>query len=253
MLELTAVNCKSGDTLAQEQVTAASKEKVLDALGAAASKLQGELGETLATVQKFDVPLEQATTSSFEALEAYSRARKASDEKGHSAAIPYDQRAIEIDPNFAMGYRALGDDYLSTEQLGRAADYYTKAFQSREHADERERLAITPDYYGSVTGELDKWEQTLRQEVESYPQGTRANSDLQFVYGAKGQYEKAAEAGRRDLTKSPIAVSSYENLAYDILSLQRFDEASQLLRDAPEKKEDHYLFHTLVYALGFIQ
>ena len=104
VLGLKAVNCQSGDTLAQEQVTAASKEKVLDALGEAASKLRGELGESLATVQKFDVPLEQATTSSLEALKAYSLGRKASNEKGSAAALPYHQRAIELDPNFAMGY-----------------------------------------------------------------------------------------------------------------------------------------------------
>jgi len=111
VLGLKAVNCQSGDMLAQEQVTAASKEKVLDALGEAASKLRGELGESLATVQKFDVPLEQATTSSLEALKAYSLGEKARNEKGSAAALPYHQRAIELDPNFATGYRAVGIDY----------------------------------------------------------------------------------------------------------------------------------------------
>src|ERR1019366_949560 len=110
VLGLKAVNCQSGDTLGQEQVTSASKEKVLDTLGEAASKMRGELGESLATVQKFDVPLEQATTSSLEALKAYSLGRKASNERASAAALPYDQRAIELDPNFAMGYRAVGSD-----------------------------------------------------------------------------------------------------------------------------------------------
>ncbi len=108
MLGLKAVNCQNGETLAEEQVTAASKEKVLDALGEAASKLRRELGESLATVQKFDVPLAQATTSSLEALKAYSLSIKVSREKGTAAALPYDQRAIELDPNFAMGYEAAG-------------------------------------------------------------------------------------------------------------------------------------------------
>ena len=147
VLGLKAVNCQSGDTLAEEQVTAASKEKVLDALGEAASKLRGELGESLATVQKFDVPLAQATTSSLEALKAYSLGRKADNEKGAAAALPYDQRAIELDPNFAMGYVAVGNDYSSLGELGRASEYFTKAFQLREHASEREKLAITADYY----------------------------------------------------------------------------------------------------------
>ncbi len=143
VLGLKAVNCQSGDPLAEEQVTAASKEKVLDALGEAASKLRAELGESLATVQKLDVPLVQATTSSLEALKAFSLGRKADNEKGAAAALPYHQRAIELDPNFAMGYRAVGNDYVSLGELGRASDYYTKAFQLREHASEREKLAIT--------------------------------------------------------------------------------------------------------------
>src|SRR5439155_8266779 len=127
VLGLKAVNCQSGDTLAQEQVTAASKEKVLDALGEAASKLRGELGESLATVQKFDVPMEQATTSSLEALKAYSLGRKAANEKGPAAALPYHQRAIELDPNFAMGYLVVGGDYFSLGEVGRASEYFTKA------------------------------------------------------------------------------------------------------------------------------
>jgi hypothetical protein len=114
---LKAVSCQSGDPLAEKQVTAASKEKVLDALGEAASKLRGELGESLATVQKFDVPLEQATTSSLEALKAYSLGRKAGNEKGTAASLPYNQRAIELDPNFAMGYTAVGNDYDSLGEV----------------------------------------------------------------------------------------------------------------------------------------
>ena len=151
---LKAVNCQSGDTLAQEQVTAASKEKVLDTLGEAASKLRGELGESLATVQKFDVPLAQATTSSLEALKAYSLGLKAYNEKGMAAALPYYQRAIELDPNFAMAYIAVGDIYDSLGEAGRASEYYTKAFQLREHASEREKLTIIADYYETVTGEF---------------------------------------------------------------------------------------------------
>ena len=125
VLELKAVNCQSGDTLAQEQVTAASKEKVLDALGEAASKLRGELGESLATVQKFDVPLEQATTSSLEALKAYSLGKKAFHE-GAAAALPYYQRAIELDPNFAMGYIAVGSVYQLSARSGGAANITPK-------------------------------------------------------------------------------------------------------------------------------
>ena len=190
VLGLKAVNCQSGDPLAQEQVTAAAKEKVLDALGEAASKLRGELGESLATVQKFDVPLEQATTSSLEALKAYSLGAKASREKDAAAALPYDQRAIQLDPNFAMGYAALGIDYFSLGEVGRASEYYTKAFQLREHASEREKLAITADYYLNVTGELEKAAQTYQEEIESYPRDTGAHVDLGCVSLAWGSMRR---------------------------------------------------------------
>jgi serine/threonine protein kinase len=140
VLGLQAVNGQSGDPLAQEQVTAATKEKVLDALGKAASKLRGELGESLATVQKFDVPLAEATTSSLEALKAFSLGRKAANEKGPAAALPYHQRAIQLDSHFALGYDAVGIDYYSLGETGRAGEYLTKAFTLRERASEREKL-----------------------------------------------------------------------------------------------------------------
>jgi hypothetical protein len=150
VLGLKVVNCRSGDTLAQEQVTAAAKEKVLDALGAAASKLRGELGESLVSVQKLDVPLEKATTSSLEALKAYSLGRKVNQEKGPAAALPNCQRAIQLDPNFATGYDLVGSDYASLGEFRRASEYITRAFELREHATEREKLAITADYYSTV-------------------------------------------------------------------------------------------------------
>jgi hypothetical protein len=151
-------------TLALEQVTAASKERVLDTLGGMASKLRVQLGESLATVQKFDVSLAQATTSSLEALKAYSLGVKANREKGAVASLPYHQRAIQLDPYFAMGYWAVGSAYASLAEVGRASEYYTKAYQLREHASERERLVITADYYQGVTGELEKAAQTIRRK-----------------------------------------------------------------------------------------
>ena len=142
---------------------------MLHTLGEAASKLRGELGESLATVQKLDVPLEQATTSSLEALQAYSLGAKAQNEKGYAAALPYHQRAIQLDPNFGMGYWAVGTDYYALGELGRASEYITKAYQLREHASEREKLYIVADYYTSVTGELDKAARDYQEEIESYP------------------------------------------------------------------------------------
>src|ERR1700687_4914212 len=225
VLGLKAVNCQSGDPLAEEQVTAASKEKVLDALGETAAKLRGELGESLAMVQKFDVPLEQATTSSLEALKAYSLGNKAQNEKGSAAALPYHQRAIQLDPNFAMGYNAVGSDYHNLGEVGRASEYYTKAFQLKEHASEREKLRITANYYSNVTGELDKAAQTLQEEVESYPREDRAYNSLGIVYGSQGQYEKATQVTRQALRLAPDQLIFYGNLANYSLALQRFDDA----------------------------
>jgi DNA-binding winged helix-turn-helix (wHTH) protein/tetratricopeptide (TPR) repeat protein len=252
VLGLKAVNCQNGDTLAQEQVTAASKEKVLDALGGAASKLRGELGESLATVRKFDVPLVQATTSSLEALKALSLGRKASDEKGPGAALPYDQRAITLDQNFAMAYRAVGIDYANLSELGRAGEYFTKAFQLREHASEREALTISAEYYSYATGELNKAAQTFQEEMEVYPREDAAYVNLGLVYGAQGQYEKATEITRQVARRAPDAVSEYENLANYALALQRFDETRQVIREAQVRKIDDFILHNAAYALAFI-
>jgi tetratricopeptide (TPR) repeat protein len=252
VLGLKAVNCQNGDTVAQEQVTAASKEKVLDTLGEAASKLRGELGESLATVQKFDVPLAQATTSSLEALKAYGLGRKASREKDSAAPLRYDQRAIEIDPNFAMAYSAVGTAYFSLSEVGRASEYFRKALQLREHCSEREKLAIAADYYLDITGELDKAAQTYQEEVGSYPRDVGAYTNLGLVYADQGQYEKAAEITRQGVRLLPDRIGGYANLPNYALALQRFDEARQIIHEVQARKLDDFMFHNALYALAFL-
>ena len=249
---LKAVNCQNGDLLAQQQVTAAAKEKVLEVLGGAVSKMRGELGESLATVQRFDVPLEQATTSSLEALKAYSLGQKADREKGPSAALPYNQRAIELDPNFAMGYLAVGGEYFSLAEPGRASEYLTKAFQLRDHASEREKLAITADYYLNVTGELAKAAQAFEEEIESYPLNTRARLNLGVVYAEQGQHEKSAELTRQELQVNSDNVAPFDNLANAYLALQRFDDARNTIREAQSRKLEDYITHNALYALAFL-
>jgi eukaryotic-like serine/threonine-protein kinase len=251
VLAVKAVNCQSGDTLAEEQVTAGSKEKVLDALGAAASKLRGELGESLATVQKFDVPLEQATTSSLEALKAYSLGRKELREKGTAAALPYFQRAIELDPNFATGYSAVSNGYFNLGQVGRARENFTKAFQLRERASEPERLAITRDYYSIATGELDKAAEVYQEEIESYPRSASAYNHVGAVFAAQGQYEKAVDFTRQALRLAPDG-NWYANLAAWSLALQRFDETRHIIQEAEARKLDSYELHNARYALAFL-
>ncbi|MGC2325497.1 MAG: protein kinase, partial [Candidatus Sulfotelmatobacter sp.] len=252
VLGLKAVNCQNGDTLAEEQVTAASKEKVLDALGAAASKLRGGLGESLATVQKFDVPLAQATTSSLDALKTYTLGLKANREKGPVASLPYGQRAIEEDPNFALAYLAVGEDYESLGAAERSREYLTKAFQLREYSSERERLEITANYYWGVTGELEKAAQTYGELVEGYPREAGAYGELGGILGQQGQYVKGLETIKQGLRVAPERVDLYESLATCTLGSQRFDETRQIIHEAQAGKMDDSPLHSALYALAFV-
>jgi eukaryotic-like serine/threonine-protein kinase len=253
VLGLKAINCQSGDLLAQEQATASAKEQVLDALGKAASKLRGELGESLATVQKLDVPLSEATTPSLEALQAYSLGQKAHREKSPADALTYHQHAIELDPNFAVGYEAVGSDYYSLSELGRASEYFAKAFQLRDHASEREKIFITAHYYGTVTGELEKTAQTYQEWIASYPRDISAYGNLGVAYLEEGQYEKGAEAFRESLRLAPDNVALYGNLATVSLALQRIDEAQQIAQQAQAKKLDDFIVHNVLYTLDFLR
>lgn len=252
VLGLTAVNCQSGDSLAEEQSIAPSKENVLDALGEAASRLRGELGESLASVQKFDVSLARATTQSFEALKEYSLGLKAYTQKGPLGALPYGQHAVDLDPNFAVGYRALGMDYSALGEVARANDYYSKAFQLRDRAGEWEKLAITADYYLNVTGQLDKAAEAYEQWITSYPRDDGAYSTLGIVYALQGQYEKASETTNRALSIAP-SFGSYANLAIYQLALQHFDEGRRIIRDARAQKFDGFEFRAALYGLAFLE
>jgi serine/threonine protein kinase/tetratricopeptide (TPR) repeat protein len=253
VLGLKAVNCQSGDPMAEQQVTTASKEKVLDALGEAASKLRGELGESLASVQKLDAPLEQATTTSLEALQAYSLGEKAYREKNVAAALPYHQRAIQLDPRFALGYNAVGSDYLSLGEQGRASEYFSKGFDLKERASERESLNITAGYYSYVTGELEKGEQACQEWVAIYPRDYRAHLDLGNAYLFQGQYEKAAAAYRESLRLVPDNLALDGNLVDALFALQRFDEARRLIREAQARNLDDSTLHMGLYSLAFFE
>jgi serine/threonine protein kinase/tetratricopeptide (TPR) repeat protein len=253
VLELKAVNCQSGDALAEQQATAPSKEKVLDALGKSAAKLRSELGESLATVQRFDVPLDHATTSSLDALKAFSVGEKASNEQNIAAGLPYLQRAIELDPTFAIAYRVLGRDYNSLGQQGRAMDYYTRAFQLREHASEQEKLSITAAYYRNVTGELDKAAQTYHQQMDAYPRESAAYNNLALVSAQQGDYQRAAEMTRHAVRLRPDVVVYSQNLVIYSLALQRFDETRQIIQQAQAQKLDSEEFHLDLYFLAFLK
>lgn len=252
VLQLKAVNCKNGALLAEQQFTASSKEKVVEALGKAAVKLRSQLGESLATVQRFDVPLEQATTSSLEALKAYSIAQKTARENGAARSLPFAQRAIELDPSFAMAYAAAGVHYFNLAEPARAAEYLTKAFQLRDHASERERLRITAAYYSSVTGELDKAGRTYQEQISEYPRDIAAYNNLGIVLAQQGLYEQAADITKQGIQIEPGQVTLDENLTGYLLALGRFDEAHHIIHEQQPHKPDNYIFPAALYALAFL-
>jgi serine/threonine protein kinase/Flp pilus assembly protein TadD len=252
VLELKAISCQSGDILAQEQVTADGKEKVLNEVGHAASTLRTKLGESLTSVQKYDVPLADATTPSLAALKALSLGRKAKIE-GSDAALHYFQTAIELDPNFAMGYHDIGRAYHSLAELERARAYYTKAFELRDHSSEREKLEISATYYENVTGELEKAVSARKEQLESYPRISEANYRLALDYASLGKYELASSSFRQAIQLNPDNPQAYGFLAITLSSMQRYDEARQTIQQAHERNLHDLLLHNAGYGLAFLK
>jgi serine/threonine protein kinase/tetratricopeptide (TPR) repeat protein len=251
VLALKAVNCQDGDVLAQQQVTATTKEKVLDALGQATGKLRGALGESL-DIRKFDVPLPEATTSSLDALKAYSLGQRAYPERGRGADLPYFERAIQLDPSFAMAYEAAAWDYRDLGEDQQSREYYTRAFQLREHASEREKLLIAASYYLWVVGELDKAGQAYQELAESYPRDPSAYGGLGDVYSSQGENEKSADLYRQSLRLAADDVHPYKNLAESLLELQRFDEARQEIHKVLSRGQDHFVLRLVLYVMAFV-
>jgi len=249
VIGLNAINCATGDPLAREEIQAAGKEKVLDALGSSTAKLRGELGESLPSVQKFDVPLEQATTPSLEALKAFSLGRK----QNSAAAVPFYERAIELDPNFAEAYARLGVMYHNLGQPEQATENVTKAFELREHATERDKFHIASSYYVFGTGELEKAIQTYQLWAQSYPRDWVPLLDLGVADAYAGRYEKAAEATLESLRLYPDNVTAYENLGGYYLALNRFSEAQDATTQALARKLDEEVLHTNLYILAFLR
>jgi eukaryotic-like serine/threonine-protein kinase len=250
---LKAVNCLNGDVLAQEQATAASKEKVLDSLGEAATKLRGELGESMASVKKFDTPLAQETTPSLEALKAMTMGQRAEREKGTLAALPFFQRAIDLDPNFASAMEGVGIMYSNLGQTARSNEYLAKAFALRDRASEREKLHITSSYYAFVTGELDKAIETYREWEDSYPRDWVPYGNLASIYTAAAKYEESVDQNHKALGINSDNVFTYENLGVTYMALGRMPEAQKTLQEAENRKLDDDVLHTAEYGLAFLQ
>ena len=252
-LVLDAVNCRTGDSLARERVEADSKEHVLPALGEAATKLRRELGESLASIEKFDVPLQKATTPSLEALRAYTLGYKATRLKGPVEAIPFYKRAVELDPNFAWAYHGLGLIYGSLGETGAASEYAKRAFELRDRASEREKLEISAFYYFTITGDLEQASQIYQLSFQSYPRDSAAHLNLGVNYIVMGQFEKAAAETRESLQLDSNSVTAYGNLGNIYLALNRFDEAKATVEQALARNLDSVDLRQDLYALAFLQ
>ena len=252
VIGVQAVNCTTGEVLAEALEQAKSKEDVLKAVDRAALSVRRKLGESLKTVQNFATPVEEATTPSLDALKAYSVAAKVAREKGWEAAPPYYERAIQLDPNFALAYVKLAVSYLNLSEPRRAKEYLARAFELREHASERERLVISALYYQVATGEREKAAQTYQQMIDYYPRDYVAYQNLGPVYGSLGRYDKAIDMARRAKLLSPERIGEYDNLINFLLASQQFEEARNLIDEAQQRKQDSYFTHAALYALGFL-
>jgi tetratricopeptide (TPR) repeat protein len=247
---LEAVACSTGDTLAKEQAESASKEGVLKALGTAATSLRARLGESLASVQKFDVPVE-ATTPSLEALKAYSMGVTTGRTKSSAESIPFMKRAIELDPNFAIAYAGLAVDYSNLGQASLAADYAKKAYDLRDRVSERERYRISALYFQNVTSEVEQATEAYELWTRSYPRDAVPHTNLGFLYANLGQYEKAIAETEAGLRLEPTR-GAYGNLAGLYINVNRLQAASQAIQEARQKNFDDLTIRSDLYSLAFL-
>jgi eukaryotic-like serine/threonine-protein kinase len=253
VIGLRAVNCQTGDSLAQEQTTADGKEHVLKALDESATKLREKVGESLQSIQKFDTPLEQATTTSLEALKAYSLGGKAHDQEGDAAAIPFFKRAIELDPNFAMAYETLGVSYSNLGEPGLASENTQKAYDLRDRVSERERFRISAFYYSEVTGELEKSKQTYELWAQAYPRDYTPHHNLGVDCWYFGQYQEALTEELEVLRLNPDFGTGYAVLMQDYVFLNRLAEAKTTYKEAQARKMDHVGLHEYRYGIAFLE
>jgi len=252
VITLEAVNAATGDTLAEEQAQAAGKELVLNALGGATSKLRAKLGESLASIHKFDKPLSEATTSSLEALKAFSLGSAQVNMGENLASVPLYQRAIELDPNFAMAFGQLGTVYSNLGEVELSEECRKKAFQLRDRASERERLYITGHYYQG-TGQLEEYIRAWELYKQTYPRDQIPYNNLSVSYNSLGQFDKGLENGLEAVRLEPDRAFGYQNAAKAYMCLNRLEEAKAILNNALQRKVGGYLVHRLLSEIALVQ
>jgi eukaryotic-like serine/threonine-protein kinase len=251
VINLEAVNAKTGEVLSSEQTEVESKEQVLRSLGQAATRLREKLGESLSSIQKFS--LEQVTTGSLDALKAYSLAGEQNRKGKYFESISFTKHATELDPNFASAYSLLAADYTNTNQAGLAAEAALKAFELREHVSERERLLIADQYYSKETGELNKAVEALELCLQTYPRDQEARHNLGYRYSLIGRNEEAIEEYSEALRLNPTLGITRTNLALSFLRLNRFEEARVTGEQVVAEKFDSVSVHRYLYWLAFIR
>jgi eukaryotic-like serine/threonine-protein kinase len=252
LLTLYAVNCSDGDLLASAQAQSNDKNHVLDALGRMTADIRARLGESLASVQKLDTPLENVTTPSLEALQAYSLGHQA-EVLGHGPeAASFYERAIGLDPKFAMAYVGLGINYFNSDETSRAADNLQKAYQLRGRVSERERLGITLVYDAVVTRNFEAARTSNLLFTRIYPRDARALSNLATIDAYLGRYDESLTANQEALRLNPASVQNYSNLVIDYMYLNRLQEAAAIARDAKSRHLDSPFLHSNLYLLAFV-
>ncbi len=248
---LEATNAQSGERIALTLEQAAGRDEVVNALGRAATGLRGKLGESLATLQKFDKPLEEATTSSLDALKAYSEGSVLKKKGQFEPQIPFYQRAVELDDKFASAWRALGGVYIDIGNPGLGRQYLEKAYQLHERASEREKLVISNTFFREIVGDSDKTNEVAALIQKLYPQD--AWGFYWFMVGCwqTGQYEKALEASREASRLDPDFTDAWSGVSSSLIRLNRFDEAADVTRQAWARKLDIWSLHTVLYSASF--
>src|SRR5712691_5819788 len=253
VITVKAIVCQTGDSLAQEQVEATSKERVLGALGEATSKLRAKLGESLGSVRKFDVPIEQATTSSLEALKAYTLGGELRARGRETESLPLFKHAIELDPNFAMAYGTLATTYSNLGQTDLAIEYTARAFALRDRVSEPEKFYLTSHYYEFVTGEADKAIEAYQLWKQTYPRDWTPWNNLALKYSEVGMYDKALPEGLEALRLNPDHSFPYVNTASPYQALNRFEEAKALAKKRLAVAPDFPALHFVLYQIAFAQ
>ena len=253
IVTLEAINAQTGDVMAQEQAQAATKEQVLSSMGKAAVSLRRKLGESLASVQKFDVPLPRATTSSLDALYAYSLALDNGREVPRLEAIPHLKRAIELDPAFAMAYAQLSAVYSNTGQGALAPEVARKAFELRDRVSDREQFFISWRYYRDALQAWDKALDVARTWTATYPREAFAFNSLGNALIRFGQFDQAVQPLRDAIRLDPQFIPAYSNLAASLLALNRLPEARQILRQAADRRLEFNGARRLSFLMAFVE